>query len=121
LESEKIKEEFITLNKKISYYKRILNSKFLQKKIIKKELKIIKEKYGDSRRTEIDYLGLETSLEDIIPNKQVVLTTSYAGYIKRTDLGVGGIVNMGAYKREKDFLEHIIVANTHQYMLFFTE
>lgn len=127
LESEKIKEEFIKLNKKISSYKRILNDKFLQKKIIKKELKIIKEKYGDSRRTEIDYLGLETSLEDIIPNKQVVLTTSVAGYMKRTDLNeykiqkIGVIVNMGTYKREKDFLEHILVANTHQYMLFFTE
>ncbi|ADE35319.1 DNA gyrase, A subunit [Candidatus Karelsulcia muelleri DMIN] len=126
LESEKIKEEFIKLNKKIYSYKRILNDKFLQKKIIKKELKIIKEKYGDSRRTEIDYLGLETSLE---PNKQVVLTTSYDGYMKRTDLneykikkiGVGGIVNMGAYKLKKDFIKHIIVANTHQYMLFFTE
>lgn len=101
LENEKIKKDYLKLKKDIYYYTNIKTDIFFQKKIIKKELKKIKEKYGDLRRTQIDYLGIKSSLYDVIPNKKVVI--SHVGNGK------------------KDFLKQILVANNHQYMLFFTE
>ncbi|XME00266.1 MAG: DNA topoisomerase (ATP-hydrolyzing) [Candidatus Karelsulcia muelleri] len=114
LENEKIKKDYLKLKKDIYYYTNIKTDIFFQKKIIKKELKKIKEKYGDLRRTQIDYLGIKSSLYDVIPNKKVVLTISHSGFIKRTYLKK--IVNGKKY-----FLKQILVANNHQYMLFFTE
>ena len=95
--------------------------------IIKEELLEIKEKYGDERRTEIDFSGGNMSIEDFIPNEKVVLTISHAGYIKRTPLSEykvqsrGGVGNRAATTRSEDFLECIVAATNHQYMMFFTE
>ncbi|XZQ54566.1 MAG: DNA gyrase subunit A [Candidatus Karelsulcia muelleri] len=104
LENEKIKKDYLKLKKDIYYYTNIKTDIFFQKKIIKKELKKIKEKYGDLRRTQIDYLGIKSSLYDVIPNKKV---------------GISQIKNF--VNGKKDFLKQILVANNHQYMLFFTE
>ncbi|XOD68174.1 MAG: DNA gyrase subunit A [Flavobacteriales bacterium Tduv] len=127
LEREKIKEESEDLKKTMAYLKDVLIQEPLRMQIIKNELLEIKEKYGDERATEIDYSGGEVTIEDLIADEQVVLTISHAGYIKRTPLseykrqGRGGIGNRGATTRDEDFLEHLLVATNHQYMLFFTE
>jgi len=105
----------------------ILSNEGRRFEIIKNELLEIKEKYGDERKSEIDYSGGEMSIEDIIPNEQVVLTISHAGYIKRTLLSEykvqsrGGVGNKAATTRDEDFLEYIVSATNHQYMMFFTE
>ncbi len=127
LEREKIKEEFNELMEKITFYKRILNEEDLRMQIIKDELLEIKDKYGDERRTDIEYAGGEVSIEDMIPDEEVVITISHAGYIKRTPLseykkqGRGGVGHRGVQTRDEDFVEHIFVATNHNYMLFFTE
>ena len=105
----------------------ILSNEPRRYQIIKDELLEVKEKYGDERRTEIDFSGGEMSIEDFIPNETVVLTISHAGYIKRTPLteykiqSRGGVGNKAATTRDEDFLEYIVSATNHQYMLFFTE
>lgn len=127
LEINKINDEYILLKDKISYLKSIISNQSLIMKIIKDELIEIKKKYNDKRYTEIDYSGTEFSIEDMIIDEQVVLTISHAGYIKRTPLSEykrqarGGIGNKGVITRDKDFLEHLLIAKNHQYMLFFTE
>ncbi len=127
LEREKIKEEYAELMEKIAFYKRILSEEDLRMKIIKEELLEIKEKYGDERRTEIDFAGGDVSIEDMIPDEEVVITISHAGYIKRTPLseyrrqGRGGVGHRGVNTRDEDFIEHVFVATNHNYMLFFTE
>jgi DNA gyrase subunit A len=127
LERDKIKEEYAELMEKIAYYKRILNEEDLRMSIIKEELLEIKEKYGDERRTDIEYAGGDVSIEDMIPDEEVVITISHAGYIKRTALSEykkqnrGGVGQRGVQTRDADFVEHIFVATNHQYMLFFTE
>ncbi len=127
LERDKIKAEYDELQKTITYYKEILGSEELRMKIIKEELIEVKEKFGDERRTIINYDGGEFSIEDIIPNEEVVVTISRLGYIKRTSLteyktqSRGGVGNKGATSRDGDFLEYMVVATNHQYMLFFTE
>ena len=127
LERDKIKEEYNELMEKIAYYKRILNEEDLRMTIIKEELLEIKEKYGDERRTDIEYAGGDVSIEDMIPDEEVVITISYAGYIKRTPLteykkqNRGGVGHRGVQTRDEDFIEHIFVATNHNYMLFFTE
>lgn len=127
LEREKIKQEYETLQKTIVYLKDILLQEPLRMEIVKNELLKIKEEYGDKRITEIDYSGGDVTIEDLIADEQVVLTISHAGYIKRTPLseykrqGRGGVGNRGASTRDEDFLEHLLVATNHQYMLFFTE
>ena len=127
LEREKIKEEYEELMEKISYYKRILSEEDLRFEIVKEEMAEIKEKYGDERRTNIEYAGGEVSIEDMIPDEEVVITISHAGYIKRTALseyrkqGRGGVGQRGVQTRDADFVEHIFVATNHNYMLFFTE
>ncbi|MBO6201599.1 MAG: DNA gyrase subunit A, partial [Chryseobacterium sp.] len=105
----------------------ILTNEPRRYEIIKEELQEIKEKYGDERRSEIDYAGGEFSIEDMIPDEKVVLTISHAGYIKRTLLSEykvqsrGGVGNRAATTRDEDFLEYIVTATNHEYLLFFTE
>ncbi len=127
LERQKIKEEFEELMKLIAYLQSILNDEALRYTIIKDELREMKEKYGDDRRTRIEHSAGEIDIEDLIPNEKVVLTISHMGYIKRTSLSEykeqnrGGRGNKGVAHRDEDFVEHLFVANTHNYMLFFTE
>lgn len=127
LERDKLKAEYEELMKTIAHLKEILNNFELRMSIITTELLEIKEKYGDERRTEIEYAGGEVSIEDMIPNEQVVITISHAGYVKRTSLteyrtqNRGGVGAKAAKTRDADFIEHVFVANNHNYMLFFTE
>ena len=127
LERGKIKSEYEELMKTIEYLKSILGDKVLRMEIIKDELLEIKEKYGDDRRTDIEFAGGDVSIEDMIPDSEVVITISHAGYIKRTPLteykkqNRGGVGTKAASTRDKDFIEHVYVATNHQYMLFFTE
>ena len=107
--------------------KDILANESRRMDIIKEELLVIKEKYGDERRSIIEYTGGDMSIEDMIPDSKVVVTISHAGYIKRTDLSEykiqnrGGRGQKGVATRTEDFLEHLFVATNHQYMLFFTQ
>ncbi|MFM9052475.1 MAG: DNA gyrase subunit A [Bacteroidota bacterium] len=127
LERDKIRDEYQELMKLIDYYKDVLANEDLRMDIIKDELNEMKEKYGDERRTEIVYTGDEISMEDMIAEEDVVITISHMGYIKRTALceyrtqGRGGRGARGSSTRDEDFVEHIYVASTHNYMLFFTE
>lgn len=127
MELDKIRSEYDEIMKQIQHLEEILASPSLQYEIIKEELLEVKEKYGDERRSEIDFAGGDLSIEDFIPNDQMVLTISHAGYIKRTALNEykvqsrGGVGNRGATTRNEDFLEYIVAATNHQYMLFFTE
>lgn len=127
LEIDKIRSEYEELMKHIDYLKEVLASHDLRMKIIKDELIEIKEKYGDERRSEIDYAGGDMNIEDLIPDEEMVVTISHLGYIKRTSLSEykkqsrGGVGNRGAATRDEDFLEYMVVATNHQYMLFFTE
>ncbi len=127
LEIDKLRAEYEEIMNTIAHLKEILSNESLRYQIIKDELLEVKEKYGDERRTEINYAGGDVSIEDMIPDSDVVLTISHAGYIKRTPLSEyktqnrGGVGNRAAKTRDEDFLEHIMVATNHQYMLFFTE
>ncbi|QII71538.1 DNA gyrase subunit A [Apibacter sp. B2966] len=127
MELDKIRDEYNAIMKEIEYLKTILNDEGLRYSIIKEELEEIKQKYGDERRTEINFAGGEMSIEDIIPDEKVVLTISKMGYIKRTSLSEyktqsrGGVGNRAASTRDEDFLEYVVSATAHQYMLFFTE
>ncbi|SMC80028.1 DNA gyrase subunit A [Moheibacter sediminis] len=127
LEIDKIRAEYEELMKTIDYLKEVLASKELRMKIIQEELVEIREKYGDERRSDIDYAGGDMNIEDLIPDDEMVLTISHLGYIKRTSLSEykkqsrGGVGNRGATTRDADFLEYMVVASNHQYMLFFTE
>ena len=127
MELDKIRDEYEEIMKVIADLEDILSNEGRRFEIIKNELLEIKEKYGDERKSEIDYPGGEMSIEDIIPNEQVVLTISHAGYIKRTLLSEykvqsrGGVGNKAATTRDEDFLEYIVSATNHQYMMFFTE
>jgi len=127
LERDKIKAEYEELMKTIDYLKSILADKAKRMGIIKDELIEMKEKYGDDRRTDIEFAGGDVSIEDMIPDTEVVITISHAGYIKRTPLSEykkqnrGGVGAKAASTRDKDFIENVFVATNHQYMLFFTE
>jgi DNA gyrase subunit A len=127
LEQEKLRSEYDELMKTIDYLKSILNDEGLRMQIIKDELLEIKQKYGDERRTEIEFSGGDVSIEDMIPDSEVVITISHAGYVKRTPLtdyrvqSRGGVGSRGVKTRDEDFVEHIFVATNHNYMLFFTE
>jgi len=127
MELDKIRAEYEEIMALIKDLKDILSNEPRRYQIIKDELLEIKEKYGDERRSEIDYSGGEMSIEDIIPDEKVVLTISHAGYIKRTLLSEykvqsrGGVGNRGATTRDEDFLEYIVTATNHEYLLFFTE
>tara|TARA_Y100000589_G_scaffold70929_1_gene63284 strand:- start:6330 stop:8849 length:2520 start_codon:yes stop_codon:yes gene_type:complete len=127
LERDKLKEEYDELMNTIAYLKNILENEGVRMDIIKTELTEIKEKYGDDRRSTIEYGGGDFRIEDMIPNEEVVITISHLGYIKRTKLSEyksqnrGGVGSRGATTRDADFLEDMFVANNHDYMLFFTE
>ena len=127
LEQDKLREEYDELLKTIAGYKKLLDSKSMRMDLIKNELIEIKEKYGDERRSIIEYAGGDFRIEDIIPNEKVVITISHAGYIKRTPLTEyktqhrGGVGQKATKTRDEDFLEDLFVGTNHQYMLFFTQ
>ena len=127
LEQNKLREEYDELQKTIKGYKELLDSKPKRMSLIKEELADIKEKYGDERRSEIEYAGGDFRVEDIIPDEKVVITISHAGYIKRTPLTEyktqhrGGVGQKATKTRDEDFLEDLFVGTNHQYMLFFTQ
>ena len=127
LEQDKLREEYDELKKTIEDLKDILDKKERRMQIIKDELLEVKEKYGDDRRSEINFAGGDLSIEDMIPDEQVVITISHAGYIKRTPLteyktqNRGGVGQKASSTRNEDFLEHLFVGTNHQYMLFFTQ
>ncbi|MAU27033.1 MAG: DNA gyrase subunit A [Muricauda sp.] len=127
LEQDKLREEYDDLIKTIEDLKDILAKKERRMEIIKDELREVKDKYGDPRRSEINYAGGDLSIEDMIPDEQVVITISHAGYIKRTPLSEyktqnrGGVGQKASSTRNEDFLEHLFVSTNHQYMLFFTQ
>ena len=127
LEQDKLREEYDELLKTIEDLKDILAKKERRMEIIKNELIEIREKYGDERRTDIDYAGGDVTITDLIPDEKVVLTISHAGYIKRTSLqeyktqNRGGVGQKGSTTRNEDFLEHLFVGTNHQYLIFFTQ
>ena len=127
LEQNKLREEYDELQKTIKGYKELLDSKPKRMNLIKEELSDIKEKFGDERRSEIEYAGGDFRVEDIIPDEKVVITISHAGYIKRTPLTEyktqhrGGVGQKATKTRDEDFLEDLFVGTNHQYMLFFTQ
>ncbi len=127
LEQDKLRAEFEEIMKRIAEYKEILASKDRRFEIIKAELIELRDKFGDGRTTEIDFSGGDFRVEDIIPNKEVVVTISHLGYIKRTELieykrqGRGGVGSKGSATRDEDFLEHLFIAKNHDWLLVFTE
>jgi DNA gyrase subunit A len=127
LEQDKLRSEYDDIIKTIADLKDILEKKERRMQIIKDELLEVKEKYGDERRSEINFAGGDLSMEDMIPNEQVVITISRAGYIKRTPLSEyktqnrGGVGQKASSTRNEDFLEYLFVGTNHQYMLFFTQ
>ena len=127
LEQDKLRTEYEQLMKTIEDFQDILANKERRMAIIKEELQEIQTKYGDERRSLIEYAGGDVSITDLIPDEQVVLTISHAGYIKRTSLAEyktqnrGGVGQKASATRNEDFLEHLFVGTNHQYMLFFTQ
>lgn len=127
LEQDKLRAEYEDIKKFIEDCKDILARVERRMEIIKNELIEVKEKYGDARRSQIEYSGGDLSIEDMIPDEQVVITISHAGYIKRTPLkeyktqNRGGVGQKASNTRDQDFLEHLFVGTNHQYMLFFTQ
>ena len=127
LEIDKIKSEYEELMKLIDYLNTILNSEELRYQIIKDELLEIKKKFGDERKTDIDYSDSEMDMLDLIEEEDVVITVSHLGYIKRTTLAAyraqkrGGRGAMAGKTREEDYIEHLFVASTHDTLLIFTE
>lgn len=127
LEQDKLRNEYNDIIATIADLKDILADKERRMTIIKEELQEVKAKYGDERRSQINYAGGSLSIEDMIPDEQVVITISHAGYIKRTPLSEyktqnrGGVGQKASATRNEDFLEHLFVGTNHQYMLFFTQ
>lgn len=128
LEQDKLRAEYDEILKKIENYKALLADKSLRMALIRAEMEEVKQKYGDARKSEIEYSADgDFSIEDMIADEEVVVTISHAGYIKRTRLAEyrrqsrGGVGQKGVTTREEDFLEHLFMATNHQYMLFFTE
>ena len=127
LEQDKLRAEYDELMKMIAYYKEVLGDKNLRMKIIKDELTVIREKYGDERRTEIVHSADDMRIEDLIEDEAVAITISHKGYIKRTPLAEyrrqnrGGMGSRASGTRDEDFLEHLHIATAHNYLLFFTE
>ena len=127
LEQDKLRSEYEEIMKTIEDLKDILEKKDRRMQIIRDELQEIKDKYGDERRSVIEYAGGDVSITDLIPDKKVVITISNAGYIKRTPLSEyktqnrGGVGTKASTTRNEDFLEYLFVGTNHQYMLFFTQ
>ncbi len=127
LEQDKLHGEFDALMKKIEYYKEVLNSEILRMGIIKDELTELKTRFGDNRRTDIEYNAEDFNPEDFYADDDMIITISHLGYIKRTPLsefktqGRGGIGSKGGATREEDFIEHMFVASMHSTLLLFTK
>ncbi|MDC1452226.1 DNA gyrase subunit A [Vicingaceae bacterium] len=127
LERDKLKEEHAELMRLITHLEAVLANEDMRMDIIKVELLEVKDKYGDERRSVIEYSAEDFSIEDMIPDEEVVVTISHLGYIKRTQLteyrrqNRGGTGSKGSATRDADFLEHLFVATTHNYLLIFTE
>ena len=127
LEVDKVVAEYKELIQLIAHLKGILESKSQRMNIIKTELLEIRDQYGDERRTEIIPVDSNFTMEDMIAEEEVVLTITHQGYIKRTALNTyrtqrrGGRGVQGAMSKDEDFVEHLFIANTHNYMLFFTD
>ena len=127
LEQDKLRGEYDDLMKTIADLKDILANEDRRMAIIKEELEYVRDKYGDERRSQIEYSASEMRIEDLIPDEEVVVTISHAGYIKRTSLAEykvqnrGGMGSKGSTTRDKDFLEELFVATNHNYLLIFTE
>ena len=127
LEQDKLRAEYDEIMKLIEHLRALLADVNLRTALIKEELEEIREKYGDERRSIIEYSGGDVSIEDLIADENVVITISHAGYIKRTNLteyktqNRGGVGQKSAGTRDQDFLEHMFVATNHQYMMFFTQ
>ena len=127
LEQDKLRAEYDEIIELIADLKDILSDEVRRYTIIKDELITIRDKYGDDRRSVIEYAGGDLSIEDMIPNSKVVVTISHAGYVKRTNLDEykvqnrGGRGQKGVSTRNEDFLEHLFLGTNHQYMLFFTQ
>ena len=127
LEQDKLRAEYADLMALIADLQDILAREERRMQIIKDELTEVKEKYGDARRSTIEYAASEMRIEDLIADEEVVITISHAGYIKRTSLDEykvqsrGGMGSKGSTTRDKDFLEHLFVATNHNYLLIFTE
>jgi len=127
LEMDKIKDEHAEIMKKIESLKEILGNEDLRYSLLVNDLQEVKEKFGDDRRSNIEFSSSEVSIEDMIPNDEVLITISHLGYIKRTTLseyksqGRGGVGSKGATTRDEDFVEEMVMANNHDYMLFFTQ
>ena len=127
LEQDKLRAEYDEIMKLINYLRELLANKEMRMQVIKDELVEMRDKYGDERRSVIEYAGGDVSIEDLIADENVVITISHAGYVKRTNLSEyktqnrGGVGQKGVTTRDQDFLEHLFVATNHQYMLFFTQ
>jgi DNA gyrase subunit A len=127
MEQQKIVEEYEEIMKQIKYLKELLASEPLRFDVIKEELAEIKAKFGDARKSEIEYLADEMRIEDLIEEEDVVITISHLGYVKRTSAEEyrsqrrGGRGSMGSRTRNEDYIEHLFVASTHHTLLFFTE
>ena len=127
LEQDKLRAEYTELMALITDLKDILANEERRMQIIKDELNYVKDKYGDVRQSRIEYAASEMRMEDLIPDEEVIITISHAGYIKRTSLSEykvqnrGGMGSKGSTTRDKDFLEHLFVATNHNYLLIFTE
>ncbi|WP_417887629.1 DNA gyrase subunit A [Zunongwangia sp.] len=127
LEQDKLRTEYDEIQETIKDLKDILARKERRMEVIKDELIEVKAKYGDERRSVIEYSGGDLSIEDMIPDERVVITISHAGYIKRTSLteyklqNRGGVGQKGSTTRNEDFLEYLFTGTNHQYMLFFTQ
>ena len=127
LEMDKIKTEHEEIMAKIDHFNKILSDEDMRYDILSEDLKEVKDKYGDERRSNIEFSSSEVSIEDMIPNEEVLITISHLGYVKRTSLSEyraqnrGGVGSRGATTRDEDFVEEMIMARNHDYMLFFTE
>ena len=127
LEQDKLRSEYNEIKELISDLKNILDTENRRMEIITNELIEVRRKYGDERRSRIEYSGEDLSIEDMIPDEKVVITISHAGYIKRTPLDAyrvqnrGGVGQKASTTRNEDFLEKLFIGTNHQYMLFFTQ
>jgi DNA gyrase subunit A len=127
LEQDKLRNEYNEIKELISDLKDILDTENRRMEIITNELIEVRKKYGDERRSRIEYSGEDLSIEDMIPDEKVVITISHAGYIKRTPLDAyrvqnrGGVGQKASSTRNEDFLEKLFIGTNHQYMLFFTQ
>ena len=127
LEQDKLRNEYNEIKELISDLKDILDTENRRMEIITNELIEVRKKYGDERRSRIEYSGEDLSIEDMIPDEKVVITISHAGYIKRTPLDAyrvqnrGGVGQKASTTRNEDFLEKLFIGTNHQYMLFFTQ